>query len=355
MKRVVAFPLFLLSLSIANADYKPGYYDDMDGTMKDRLKEFAKRCVENHTKLNYTDLPNYWVVSDVYPDMYDGCLRFWDMYSDNMYLIFEGQTGRQAFSANKMQREHLVPKSWWKKGDDVEYTPAYSDMWNLYPSDGPANQAKNNYPLGPVQTATFDNGVSKIGSPVDGYGGGCSSVFEPSNEYKGDFARAVFYMATVYDGLPWRYTYMFKTEAWPTLQSWAYNMLLDWARQDPVSEKEIKRNDAVEECQSNRNPFIDFPDLCEYVWGDKTSEIFYIADHQGGVEGIDAECPIVYELVDGSLRIIKDSDIPVIVTDIAGRILLRVMHPRNGDIYSLPSCGLMLITSGSHAQKVLNR
>ena len=153
-------------------------------------------------------------------------------------------------------------------------------MWNLYPSDGPANQAKLNYPFGETRTTTFDNGVTKVGAPKAGYGGGASSVFEPADEYKGDFARTIFYMATVYDDLPWVYNYMFVSNSYPTLLPWAYNMLLQWAREDPVSQKEIDRNDIVEQYQGNRNPFVDFPNLAEYIWGLSTDETFIIADQE---------------------------------------------------------------------------
>lgn len=124
-----------------------------------------KQCVQNHQTLVYSQLPGYWQYTDVYPELVDGCKRWWDMYSDELCLIRSGQNAFQSFSGYKMQREHSVPKSWWKLNGDVEYTPAYSDLWNLYPSNGAANQAKLNYSFGPCQTATFDNGVSKVGTP----------------------------------------------------------------------------------------------------------------------------------------------------------------------------------------------
>lgn len=272
--------LFLIS-SGADATYKAGYYNQMNGKKKEELKKAAKQCVQSHTKLNYSDLPIYWQYSDVYPDLYNGCKRWWDMYSNNVYLIQPGQAPKTSFSANKMQREHSVPKSWWKKDGDVEYTPAYSDMWNLYPSDASANQAKSNYPFGITKSTTFNNGVTKVGPAATGYGGGSGVVFEPADEYKGDFARACFYMATVYDDLPWVINYMFRQNSWPTLQEWAYTMLLQWSRMDPVDQKEINRNDQVEIQQGNRNPFIDFPELAEYIWGTRTTEVFKI-DEQGG-------------------------------------------------------------------------
>lgn len=265
----------------AEAQYKEGYYDAMEGKRRETLKAAAKQCVQSHTMLEYYSLPNYWQYTDVYPDLVDNCKRWWDMYSDETYLIKPGQSGTQSFSANHMQREHSVPKSWWKKGGSVEYTPCYSDLWNLYPSDGTANQKKLNYPLGPTASTTFDNGVTKVGRAQTGYGGGSANVFEPGDEYKGDFARAYFYVATVYDDINWVYHYMFNQEAWPTLTPWAYNMLLEWSRRDPVSQKERDRNNEAEKCQGNRNPFVDFPELAEYIWGVRQNEVFRIADQEG--------------------------------------------------------------------------
>lgn len=281
MKRIfLAIAILALLGNGAEAKYKNGYYDQLEGKKKEALKAAAKACVKNHRSLEYYDLPYNWQYSDVYPELFNGNKRWWEMYSNETYYL--NGDAKKSFSYNNMQREHSVPKSWWKKGGDVEYTPAYTDMWNLYPSDGSANQAKFNYAFGEVSgTPDFDNGCSKVGNPRSGQGGGSPQVFEPDDEYKGDFARTIFYMATVYDDLPWAYTYMFNTNTWPTLRSWAYSMLLQWARTDKVSQKEIDRNNAVENQQGNRNPFIDFPELAEYIWGTRTSEVFRIAD-QGG-------------------------------------------------------------------------
>lgn len=274
----------VMTLSVSG-QYKKGYYDAMDGKKKEALKSAAKQCVSSHTRLGYSALPTYWQYTDVYPEKYNGYPRWWEMYSNEIYLI--KTSASQSFSSYGMQREHSVPKSWWKKNNDVEYTPAYTDLWNLYPSDGPCNQKKSNYPFGEVARADFDNGSAKVGTPVSGQGGGSSVVFEPADEYKGDFARSIFYMACVYDDLPWVSTIgynMFQSNTWPTLKAWAYNMLLDWHHADPVSQKEIDRNNAVEKQQGNRNPFVDFPNLADYVWGNLTNKIFYISEQGGQIE-----------------------------------------------------------------------
>jgi endonuclease I len=279
--RKITLLFFLLSVCfVGNATYKAGYYDKMEGKKKEELKAAVKECVSTHTRLDYTNLPNNWIYTDVYPDLVNGNKRWWEMYSYENYYITGNQTGLSSFRANNMQREHSVPKSWWGSDDT---SPAWTDIYNLYPSDGPANMAKSNYPLGPVGTATFDNGCTKVGIPAAGYGGTSGYVFEPADEYKGDFARAYFYVFTVYNDLNWTSNSMGVKNDWPTLKPWAYEMLLQWSRQDPVSQKEITRNDAAERQQGNRNPFIDFPELAEYIWGTKTSEAFYIADQDGSV------------------------------------------------------------------------
>lgn len=305
VRRLAAAALLALMLpGVAGATYRPGYYDAMEGKRRETLKAAAKACVQSHTRLDYYNLPTNWQYSDVYPGKYDGRTRWWEMYSDQPYYITAGESARSSFSRNRMQREHAVPKSWWKRDGSVEYTPAYTDMWNLYPSDAAANQAKSNYAYGPVSRAVFDNGVTKVGPAAVGYGGGSGQLFEPADEYKGDFARTIFYMATVYDDLPWTYKYMFAGGTWPTLQPWAYNMLLQWARFDPVSQKEIDRNNAVERQQGNRNPYIDFPELAEYIWGTRTSEVFRIADQEGAsptppITGeAELTLPVNYEAVD---------------------------------------------------------
>ncbi len=272
MKRLLLLTLSPAESLAALAAIPDGYYNRLDGKSGADLKTAAYEIISPHTKVSsYSNLPRYFQTTDVYPQS----MRWWDMYSD---------VTRYAPSFSGLNREHSLPKSWWKVGNDVEYTPAYTDLFHLYPSDGPANQAKSNYPLGTVnisQKIKFENDVTLVGYPVTGQGGGAPYVFEPDDEYKGDFARTYFYMVTCYQNLQWNtsYLWMLQRNTYPTLTPWAVNLLLKWHRDDPVSQKETDRNEAVYGYQGNRNPFIDFPDLAEYVWGNKVGEPFRV---QGG-------------------------------------------------------------------------
>lgn len=245
------------------AEVPAGYYSRLEGKSGAALKTAVFEVINPHTQVSsYSNLPRYFEQTDVYPSS----RQWWDMYSN---------VERYAPSFTGLNREHAFPKSWWKLNGSVEYTPAYVDLNHLYPSDGPANQAKSNYPLGmTAANPKFDNGVSKIGYPVSGQGGGAQYVYEPADEYKGDFARTYFYMVTCYQNLTWNSTWMLQQNDYPTLNSWAVNLLLQWHRDDPVSQKEVDRNEVVYGYQNNRNPFIDFPDLAEYIWGNKVGESF---------------------------------------------------------------------------------
>ncbi|MDE7111115.1 MAG: endonuclease [Muribaculaceae bacterium] len=246
-----------------------GYYNSINGLSGAELKTAVYKVIYPHTEVSYSGLPTNFEKTDVYPNS----KRWWDMYSDIPLY---------APSFKGLNREHSFPKSWWGGQTDI---PAYVDLNHLYPSESAANMAKSNYPLGTVdrsKTPKFDNGISTVGIPVTGQGGGATLVFEPDDEYKGDFARTYFYMATCYQNLTWKYTYMVMNSTYPTLNTWSRDLLLQWARADQVSQKEIDRNEAVYRIQNNRNPFIDFPELAEYIWGDKTGEPFILSEHIDG-------------------------------------------------------------------------
>lgn len=188
-----------------------------------------------------------------------------DMYS-NTVRKFAG------FAAvDGMHIEHSFPKSWW----GAHNNDAYKDLFHLYPADATTNITKSNLPLGEVMgTPMLDNGVTKIGTNAFGteYSDNC---FEPANEFKGDFARSYFYISTIYENYSalWA-SPMLNNNTYPVWKPWAMDLLLKWHRQDPVSAKELARIEAVYNIQGNRNPFIDYPDLAEYIWGTNTDKVY---------------------------------------------------------------------------------
>ena len=187
-----------------------------------------------------------------------------DMYSNNVRYF---DPSKPTASVADFDIEHMLPKSWW--GGDVN--PAYCDLYHLVPGDFSANRSKSNHAPGIPADSTFNNGSFVTGS---GAAYGLQRVFCPENKYKGDFARAYFYIATCYgDSLTWMSSgepgVAMTNEGWQEFKPWLRDLLLEWHRMDPVSEKEKARAIEVNKIQGNRNPFIDYPELAEYIWGNK--------------------------------------------------------------------------------------
>ncbi len=271
LHRLFAIIAICMAASAARAEIPAGYYNSIDGKKDAQLKTAVFQVIHNLTRISsYQDLPKYFQKTDVYPES----RRWWDMYSDIPFY---------APSFSGLNREHSFPKSWWGGLTNVN---AYVDLNHLYPSEMKANTAKSNYPLGEVDTKyemNFNNGICKVGYAVAGQGGGAKYVFEPADEYKGDFARTYFYMVTCYQDYTWsqKNMYMLQQNTYPTLTGWAVELLLKWNREDPVSQKERDRNEQVYLAQNNRNPFIDFHSLAEYIWGEHKGEPFDIKQAGG--------------------------------------------------------------------------
>ena len=190
-----------------------------------------------------------------------------DMYSNEVRYF---NPDKPTASVSGFDIEHMLPKSWW--GGDVN--PAYCDIYHLVPGDYSANRSKSNHAPGIPADSTFNNGSFVTGS---GAAYGLTRVFCPADEYKGDFARAYFYIATCYgDSLEWLSTgepgMAMTNEGWQEFKPWLRDLLVAWHRMDPVSEKELQRAIEVNKIQGNRNPFIDYPELVEYIWGNKQGQ-----------------------------------------------------------------------------------
>lgn len=248
------------------------YYKAADGKKGAALKTALCGIIYNKTERDYDDLWTDFRSTDKRPT--DG--KVWDMYSGiTNYTFGTDQAGNYSAEGDKYNREHSFPKSWFGiSGSNIPKGPG-TDLFHLYPTDGYVNGMRSNYPFGETSSPTYSSvgGFSKLG-PCS-YPGYTGKVFEPNDLYKGDFARTYFYMVTCYENLieTW---YEKNSESHPTLDgkkypglsSWQLNMLMKWAKNDEVSAKERARNIAVAGIQHNRNPFIDYPGLEEYIWGE---------------------------------------------------------------------------------------
>lgn len=262
MRRVVLFLGFLAMVAMAVGQPPANYYNSAEGLTGNQLKVALHNIIKGHTSISYSQIWNaFWSTDN------KGNGVVWDMYSDRpngnppyTYYLGQDQCGNYSSEGDCYNREHSWPQSWFN-----DQTTPRTDMHHIFATDGYVNNKRGNYPFGEVQSAswTSQNG-SKLGSSkTPGYSG---TVFEPINEYKGDFARAIMYMSVRYYGedSSWGSSDMTtKSEIKP----WAINLLLRWNKQDPVSQKEIERNNAIyNDYQHNRNPFVDHPEYADMIW-----------------------------------------------------------------------------------------
>ena len=294
MKRFILFTtIFLLTISavaksVTPAASLPTYYKDIDGksgkTLFDAVHVVAK---VGYSSLGYSGL---WTAYQ-YTDLRDNG-KVWDMYSDCSWTYKFDQCGSYSNECDCYNREHSIPKSWF---GGTESQPG-CDIFHIVPTDGKVNGMRSNNAFGEVSIATYTFDGAKLGSAknITIIGGNtiagnegtsvycsASKVFEPRDEYKGDFARGYFgtmikwangdYSAfTTGDGSK-IFSSNYSTGAFGLTQ-YGVALLMKWHRQDPVSQKEIDRNNGIQQTQGNRNPFIDYPYLAEYIWGEKAGE-----------------------------------------------------------------------------------
>ena len=247
------------------------YYQNADGKKGSALKTALYSIISDHTQLSYT--PGVWEGVEKVDIRDDGYIL--DRYSNTTnYTKVKDRAGSYTKEGDCYNREHSFPKDWFDDGK-----PMYTDLMHLVASDGKVNGNRGNLPYGETNGGKNNsaNNYSKIGSCTTAGYTGSTNVFEPNDEWKGDFARIYFYMVTCYEDKvsDWHSDMLIvPADKYQPFSLWAINMLLRWSKNDPVSEVEKKRNEGVYGVQKNRNPFVDYPGLEQYIWGSKKNDIF---------------------------------------------------------------------------------
>ena len=264
-KRSFLLLTFSLQVAFLSAVVPAGYYYFAKNKMKADLKTALHTYCTPMQMLEYGGGKGYTWEGFYYTDR-NADNSVVDRYSSNIRSF----TGFAAVDG--MHIEHSFPKSWWGAYENN----AYKDLFHLYPADASANESKNNLPLGEVAgTPSMTNGVSKVG--VNGFETTYTDkCFEPADEFKGDFARSYFYISTVYENLAplIQSPMVINNNTYPFWKPWAIDLLLKWHHQDPVSDRERTRIETVYSIQGNRNPFIDYPLLADYIWGADSTKVF---------------------------------------------------------------------------------
>lgn len=282
MKRIFTLLLsFSLALSFAQTENRNntttasipvGYYNSATGTGY-VLKTQLYNIIKNHNDRGYSGLYTTYTTSD--KDFYyenDGTML--DNYTEQptgaecefTYGTNQDDGTLGNNECERYNREHLIPQSVFGSA-----TPMYSDAHFVLPSDKHVNAQRGDLPFGVVGTANWTsiNGTKRGSNLNSGYSAGYTGVvFEPIDEFKGDIARCILYFGTRYEDVVAGYSFpMFNNTSDQVFSQPFLNILLTWNAQDPVSQREINRNNAVYARQNNRNPYIDDNTYVYRVWG----------------------------------------------------------------------------------------
>ena len=290
--------LFIVLGLYADSFDKTSYYSAANGKKGAALKTAMAGIIYRQTAaVSYSGLKAAYTQTDV-----RGNNILYDIYSQiTNYTAGSAFASSYSKEGDGYNREHLIPQSLFSKNP-----PMVSDLHHVYPSDAKMNGVRSDYCHGNVGTIINTDGTPAasgnfcyLGTPASTLtSNGCTEdkVFEPNDMYKGDIARAYFYFVTCYEtmitswGSKWSDYGMFDGSTYPAFSTWAKIMLLDWAELDQVSSKETTRNEAVynypEPASNNRNPFVDFPGLEQYIWGSYSNVAFnasnYVNPYEGG-------------------------------------------------------------------------
>lgn len=298
-KSLLLFSALLTILSLS-ARPKDGHYAEINGKSASGLWSAVVTVTNSgYHSLGYDGLLTAYQKTDVDDnnqliDMYGGCS-----------FAFSQSCGNYSDECDCYNREHSLPKSWW--GGSPEKTSQGCDIFHVVPTDGYVNNRRGNYAFGEVSVnnATYTYNGNKLGSSsMSGYSG---TVFEPQDEYKGDFARGYFgtmakweLNATTGNGSA-IFNNSYTSAGNYGLTTYGITLLMKWHRQDPVSEKELKRNDSIEATQGNRNPFIDYPELAEYFWGTKKDQKVTLSELTCAYDGtVEVDAPTLFSPTDNS-------------------------------------------------------
>ena len=269
--------LFLIIVLCSSLLAQEQYYRKAEGLRGTQLKEALHDLIQPSYVLAYGGGVGKTWTGFWYTDQMEN-MQVRDRYSNVVRYLNPDMS-----AVSNMNIEHIWANSWWGHIKNN----AYCDLFNLYPADATANGRKSNNPIGIVDgTVSYSNGVTKVGKSSSYRADSLITAWEPADQWKGDFARTYFYMATCYSHMTSLWT---TTEGLLTvdpnspllMRPWVYNLMLEWAEADPLDEIEQQRCDAIYEIQGNRNPFVDYPELCYYIWGNKSDEQFYCSEEHG--------------------------------------------------------------------------
>ncbi|MDY4849478.1 MAG: endonuclease [Bacilli bacterium] len=261
------------------SDYYDGYYKDIVSweNSADLIIKLNKVIRTGFTPQKYE---NNWETNSYA----DHALEDYE----SVDVVYSGTNVLNSYTQSKWQREHAWPASLMTgsvTSDAIKQLGRATDFHNLFAAESAGNMSRGNKNYGIADKNNPNYTDRTINDGNDGYSYD-PKTFEPGNMDKGRLSRALFYMATMYiedeqdekngilmKGLtiqeePVTYT----SGSYDAFAIGGLSTLLSWANNTPVDRKEMFHNDTVYSYQNNRNPYVDYPELVDYAFGNKKDQ-----------------------------------------------------------------------------------
>ncbi len=235
------------------SSYTGTYYDSLDTSLRGEAFRDAldKLITDTHKKYtSYDGLKSIYATTDKNPN------------GSGIKLFYTG-TVVSSYSSYGANREHV-----WPKDGGAAFSASSecgSDAHHLRPCDQQLNSTRGSLSFGEV--AQTESNIVKQGGATK-YENLCykaGSFFYPGVGYRGATARILMYVQTRW-GEHSKTHLQFVDGSGKTNTIGDFKTLYKWHLEEPPTEEEKLRNEAVYAIQGNRNPFIDHPEYAYYIY-----------------------------------------------------------------------------------------
>lgn len=320
----------------------PGYYATLEGKAGSELKQAIQAIIADPSTVRehtYGDAEIILKQADQNPQNSN---EVWLMYVEQGRAKYKFQT--TSSSVGFWNREHIFPQSRggftngtsavadgfdvWDTTDAGDIAAGHSDAHHLRAEDGPENSSRNNRDYGTDYNGPAGN----------------------SGSWKGDVARALFYMAVRYNGLQ----LVNGNPPDNTLGEMAdLQSLLTWNVTDPSDDFEMNRNNIIYEWQRNRNPFIDYPLLADYIWGANAGQPWSFS--LGVNESEVSDVRFYPNPAQEQITVVTSTPVQVVISDMSGKVLSEQNITNSRSIPLQLSSGIYVVRFSNSAGTIIQK